>query len=213
MTTQDQAKVAYALQQQIIKAQRESRMALWTLAEKLYEFEQMRGWLHLGHDTRTEWLADPEVSMTSGTYRRLVTTWRQLVVERKIEPKRLRQLEQSKLAIVVGSIVEGSVPIDEVLSDVQVLGAHDLREKYLDGATTKPLQIASANVGPGCAVNEVDVDGDADAEDACWLEVEQAVDSGAENPRLPRACLLTLLAARKARLTDRSAAPAAGTLV
>jgi hypothetical protein len=206
VTTQDQAKAAYALQQEIVQAQGVSRLALWTLAEKLYQFEQMRGWLLLGCETLSEWLADSDVTLTSGTFYRLARTWQRLAIERKIKPERLRQLEQSKVAVVTGSIVEGTVPIKEALSDAEVLGIRDLRAKYLgspvptggDSGSTPSSGPATDDAGPSSGPTQADLD--ADAEDACWFEVEQAVDTNADYPRLKRSVLVTLLAAHKARL-------------
>lgn len=121
---------AYAIETQIKAAMADGREALWRLAEALNAFDEMRGWLKLGHDNLSSWLADADVTLTRGTYYRLVRTWRKLVVERKIAPDRVRLLDQSKVAIVVDRITEGKVKVDDAFADVESLGASDLREKY-----------------------------------------------------------------------------------
>lgn len=141
---QEAAEVAFAIEGRIKDAQRRGRQALWDLAEALYEFDQEHGWMALGHETLSDWLADPEVTMTMGTYRRYVRTWRKLVVEKQIEPTRLRQLEQSKVAIVVDKVAANEVLVDDALADVEALGAKDLREKYYNRRDAEP---EPSNVG------------------------------------------------------------------
>lgn len=137
-----EAEEAFAVETQIKAAMRDGRDALWRLMEALYAFDEKRGYLALGHENLSAWLADPEVSMTRTTYYRFVKTWGKLHVERKIDSERLRQLDASKASLVVDVIVAGKAPVDEVLSDVEELGARDLREKYLPPA--KPKQVEPA---------------------------------------------------------------------
>jgi hypothetical protein len=184
---QARAEAAYALQKQIIELTIQGREVLWRLSEALYRFEEMRGWLALGFQTRTEWLEDADVTLTRGTYERRVKTWQRLVVERSVKPERLYQLDHSKADIVVGSIVEGKVLIEDALADVQVMPARELRAKYL-GATPNVGHDESPANGQVVPLSD---------EDACWLEVEQALSSNAEYPRIKRDVLVTLLALYK----------------
>ncbi len=141
------AEEAYAVETQIKAAMRDGRDALWRLMEALYAFDDMRGWLALGHDNLTQWLADPEVSMTRTTYYRWVKTWGKLHVERNIDGERLRQLDASKASMVVDVIVAGKAPVDEVLSDVEELGARDLREKYLPAKKAQAAKTDQSDSG------------------------------------------------------------------
>lgn len=125
-----EAAEAFAIEKCVKTAMRKGRLALWELAEALYEFDECHGWIKLGNESLAEWLADPEVSMSMGTYRRMVRTWRKLVVEKRIDPVRLRQLDQSKVAVVVDKVAKNEVLVDEALADVESMGARDLREHY-----------------------------------------------------------------------------------
>jgi hypothetical protein len=129
---------AYAVETQVKAAMADGREALWRLAEALHAFDEMRGWLKLGHDNLSQWLADSDVTLTRATYYRLVRTWRKLVVERHIDADRVRGLDQSKVAIVVDQITEGKATVDDAFADVEALGASDLREKYYGPKPEKP---------------------------------------------------------------------------
>ena len=155
LTKQDQesqqavaeAEEAYAVETQVKAAMAEGREALWRLAEALYAFDEMRGWLKLGHDNLSSWLADSDVTLTRGTYYRLVKTWRKLVVERHIDAGRVRLLDQSKVAIVVDQIADGKATVDDALADVEALGAQDLREKYYGPKPEKPAKTDNGTSG------------------------------------------------------------------
>jgi len=131
LSDQQQAELAHEIEGRVKETLGESRASLWPLSEALHEFNEMRGWLKLGYEHVSEWLADPEISLPSSTFYRLVKTWDKLVVQRKVKPGRLKELEQSKVAIVVGKIADGTATVDEALADAKVMGARDLREKYL----------------------------------------------------------------------------------
>ena len=135
----EEAEAAWAIEARIKRAMSDGRQALWDLADALYEFDEARGWLALGYEKLSDWLADPEVTMTMGTYRRYVRTWRKLVIEKQVEPDRLRQLEQSKVAIVVDKIANNEVLVDDAFADVESLGAGDLREKYYNRRESEPV--------------------------------------------------------------------------
>lgn len=136
---------AYAVETQVKAAMADGREALWRLAEALHAFDEMRGWLKLGHDNLSQWLADSDVTLTRATYYRLVRTWRKLVVERHIDADRVRGLDQSKVAIVVDQITEGKATVDDAFADVEALGASDLREKYYGPKPEKPDPANTSN--------------------------------------------------------------------
>jgi len=126
----EEAQIAFQIEQQVKRAIRKGREALWELAEALYEFDEARGWQALGHEHLNEWLADNEIGIPRATYYRYVRTWRKLVVERQIDAARLRQLDQSKVAEVVDKIAAAEVTVDEALDDVEAMGWRDLHERY-----------------------------------------------------------------------------------
>ena len=139
---QEEAEVAFGIELRIKSAMARGRQALWDLAEALYEFDEEHGWLKLGHEKLSDWLAEPDVTLTLGTYRRYVRTWRKLVVEKQIDASRVRELEQSKVAIVVDKVANNEVLVEDAFADVEALGASDLRAKYYNRrenpATSEP---------------------------------------------------------------------------
>src|SRR5690349_14494914 len=64
------------LPHRIVNCIADVRASCWKMAEALAEFDLHRGWLRLGYESKAEWLADPEISMTESTYFRLVGAWR-----------------------------------------------------------------------------------------------------------------------------------------
>lgn len=128
---QDRAEEAFKLDQSIKGALRTGRATLWALAEKLWQFDDVTGWSALNYDSLADWLADPEISMKSSTYYNAVARWRKIVVLRNVDSKRLENLDPTKVDLVLPSIEKQSVKLEDALSDVEVLGARDLREKYI----------------------------------------------------------------------------------
>jgi hypothetical protein len=128
---QERVDRCFAIGERIKQGVRNQRQSLWDLAQALHEFDQENGWTALGHDKLVDWLADPEVSMTQSTFYRLVGVYRDLVIQRAVPLSTLRGLDSSKVAIVLPQIRKGKVSTQEALSDVEALGASDLRTKYV----------------------------------------------------------------------------------
>lgn len=128
----DQADEAYELHKEIVGTIVTGNQVVWELAEKLYRWDEMRGWTHLGSDYRTvgDWLADPEVGMARSTYFRLTGLWRELVVRRKVDTSRLADLEPLKVNTVIAAVKDHRVDLDEALEDAKSMGQRDLRETY-----------------------------------------------------------------------------------
>lgn len=109
------------------------RRSTWVaLAASLARFHAGRGWEALGIESFNEWLGQPEISLNRAEAYAMIGAWRELVVERGVEPEDLEELEVSKVAVVLKSIRSRTVPIDEALSDCEVLSRSDLRAKYQD---------------------------------------------------------------------------------
>jgi hypothetical protein len=112
-------------------ALRQVRVDLWEVAKRLHEWDERQGWAWTGnYDTLGEWLADPDVTMTRGTYYRLRDSYRCLVIEEHIDEAAVRELETSKVGVVIKAIRAHDVDVNEAISDVEVLPVRDLREKY-----------------------------------------------------------------------------------
>jgi hypothetical protein len=136
LTVQEQeerAELAFQLEARVKRSLQAGRVALWDLAEALYDFDKESGWGPRGYEKLSDWLADPDVSMTSATYYRLVGVWRKLHVQRKLPAAELKQLDVSKVAIVLPAIENGEAITQDALDDAQALGARDLRKKYIRG--------------------------------------------------------------------------------
>lgn len=123
---------AFADQQTIKAGLQEARGGLWKAAEALYRFAETSGWLALGYETIGEWLADPDITLTRPTYFRMTQAWKELAVTRDVPVSTLRQLDLTKTQIALPALKAGRATVDEVIDDVEQLGARDLREKYAD---------------------------------------------------------------------------------
>jgi hypothetical protein len=110
---------------------RQTRASLWAVAKELHEWDLRQGWKWTGnYETLGEWLADPEVAMTKGTYYRLRDGYRVLVVDKHVPENTVFELETSKVGVVLRSIREGDVDVSTAISDVETLSKSDLIEKY-----------------------------------------------------------------------------------
>jgi hypothetical protein len=121
---------ASADERQIKSGARKVKEGLWEIGEALYRFNSSSGWLALGYDTLGDWLADPDVTMARSTYFRLIGAWQELAIIREIPVSTLRQLDLSKVAIALPALKRGETTTEDLLADVEVMGARDLRVKY-----------------------------------------------------------------------------------
>jgi hypothetical protein len=214
------AKLCYELEAEVKAALAEGRSALWRLGKACYEFEQQRGWGPLGYDNRTDWLADPEIAMTAGTYYRLRDTYEALVIDRSLPIPALESLDTSKVHLVLPAIETASVPMDEALADVRSMGWRDLREKYVGTRPAKtppapePSEPSGALPADAEPILASDLPADAEApteaedepqgivgreaddalqaEDEAWEQVRTAIASGQPFPRVAITALVTL---------------------
>jgi hypothetical protein len=149
---QERAEAMFALDQQAKSCLVKGREAMWELAGVLHEFDEEAGWSALDYDSLGDWLADPEIGMTRRTYTRFVNAHRDLVVNRQVGVVELKQLDVSKVEIVMGKVRSGAVKLDVALSDVKALGARDLREKYM-GPDPADKQMPDDSLDPGPSGN------------------------------------------------------------
>jgi hypothetical protein len=195
-----------------------TRRLAWETAKDLYEFHEMRGYELLGYETLGAWLADPEVTLSRAGYFRLVEGYRELVVIRQIPAATLSTLDVTKVQIALPAIKQSKEPLEDTISNLQALGAQDLREMYTDRVTVtdeeaRPDESTQPKVG---------IESDADSEPisiaddpSTWqpddveddvfdagvvMDLEEATEelrsacaSGAAEPRVPAAALASVL--------------------
>jgi hypothetical protein len=109
---------------------KEVRGGLWRAAKALYAFNEEVGWQALGYDTLGEWLGNPDVTLARSTYYRLLSAWHEFHVLRKIDEDTLKTLDLTKAAISLPALKRGEATVEEVMADVEALGARDMRVKY-----------------------------------------------------------------------------------
>lgn len=122
----------FKLNERIKSSIAKGREAMWKTAEYLVKFDEEAGWSALGYENLSSWLADPEIEMSRATYYRATRAYREMVVVRNLDVSTLGKLDLSKVDIVLPQITKGKITAEEGLADAEVLGARDLREKYID---------------------------------------------------------------------------------
>ena len=109
----------------------EAIRTLWVaLAGYLYEFNGEQMWSALGYETFNDWLATPEIDLGRSQVFSLIEAYRELIVERGVDPEELSKLDVSKIAVVLPAIRSGEVDLETALADCETLSRSDLREKY-----------------------------------------------------------------------------------
>lgn len=107
-----------------------ARLALALVAEACYEISRDRAYVSLSYSTLAEFLADPRVSLSRSEFFRFAAIWERLVIEGGIDPQRLSVAGPSKLDVTLPAVREGRFTAEEAVTDAEVLGIRDLREKY-----------------------------------------------------------------------------------
>jgi hypothetical protein len=121
--------------QVLVVARVASQRANWTtIAEHLYAFHNGKGWMALGHDSFNEWLGQPEISLSRADAYAMIGAWRELVVNRDIDPELLGRLDVSKVAVVLPMLRHGDVDVEQALGDCESLSRSDLRAAYQDAS-------------------------------------------------------------------------------
>jgi hypothetical protein len=128
--TQALAAQAHEVQRQIIGLRREAQLIGIKLATLLYAAEEERAWELLGHESMRAWLDSPEIDISYSHAKGLTKAYREIVVERQIEPTQLDGVDLRKLQMAMKSVRDGEVSMDDAISDAQSLGREDMRIKY-----------------------------------------------------------------------------------
>ena len=120
------------------------------LAADLYEFQQIDGWLALGHSSQEAWLADPEIDLRLSRTQvyRLLAAHQQLVIERGVSVEQLAAVDSSKVWEVLPAIRRNQVDAATALADCEVLGQTDLRDKYRPIPATSTAHVNDRPIEP-----------------------------------------------------------------
>lgn len=129
-TQQVQAQLAFNTEAEIKRLTNYLKTAWAKLAEDLYRFHDLEMWRDLGHESFESWLADPDIGLERRWVYYLIEFWRELVVHRGVDPKRLEWLQPSKIQAVLPAIRRNFVSADDALEDVAQLSRSDLKERY-----------------------------------------------------------------------------------
>lgn len=121
---------AYDLQVQVVEHVAGQRSSWIVLAERLHVFHNGKGWDALGLHSFNEWLGQPEISLGRAEAYAMLGAWRELVLDRDVDPRRLVAVDVSKVAVILPAVRRGEVTADEALADCESLSRSDLREKY-----------------------------------------------------------------------------------
>jgi hypothetical protein len=127
---QERAQTMYALDQQVRAGLTKGREGLWEAARALHEFDGQSGWSALGYESVSHYCADPGIEISRSTYLRMVRAYEQTVVRRQVDFDRVKQIDRTKVDIVLGKVASGEKKIDDALNDAESLGFRDLRDLY-----------------------------------------------------------------------------------
>lgn len=130
MSDEHTAAEAFHLQKQVVEQVASQRSSWIALASCLAGFHAMQGWRALGIESFNEWLGQPEISLSRAESYAMIAAWRELVVERDVDPRRLGGLDVSKVAVVLAAIKDGRKSVDDALADCAALSRSDLRAAY-----------------------------------------------------------------------------------
>lgn len=163
------------------------RAAMWKMAEACWRLNELHGWMKLGYDTKGEYLAQPEINLTRETFDRFVRVWQRTVVMRELDASTLKHLDVTKVDIVLPAVSRARVPIDEALADAEVLGAHDLRDKYqgIPSPADPPLSVNGGGGDDADMTSVIAADEQIEAIEQARDEMVEARDSGGAYPRVP----------------------------
>lgn len=123
-------KTAFGLEADIVAGIKVIRQQWVKLAGHLFEFQQTQAYATLGYETLEQWLASPDIELSRRTFFALTEAYRELVVNRQVEPTRLGAIDMTKAMEVLPAIRRNQVDLDTALADCEVLTRTDLRDRY-----------------------------------------------------------------------------------
>jgi hypothetical protein len=96
----------------------------------LYEFDEQSGWSALGYESVRHYCADPGIEISRATYHRMKRAYEQTVVLRQVDFNRVKQIDYTKVELLLPKVATGKKKIDDALDDAEGMGWRDLREEY-----------------------------------------------------------------------------------
>ena len=130
MRSIDEPARAYHHHSQLLTGLATTRRGLADIAEACYQIQQGKLWTALGYDRLADYLSDPDITLTRREFFRAAAIHEAYVLNAGIEPEVLELAPASKFEAAIPGAIDPSVTADELVSDVQVLGIRDLRQKY-----------------------------------------------------------------------------------
>jgi hypothetical protein len=124
----DRTVAAQGAHHQLITGLRHANRGLALAAQACWQLRQSDGWVALGYESVSQYLAAPEVAMARSVFYELADIWQEYV-ERGGQPEE-RLCQPSKLGVPLRALKAGEVSAREALDDAQSLGLSDLRKKY-----------------------------------------------------------------------------------
>jgi hypothetical protein len=185
----ERAQRMFALDQQIRAGLSKGREGLWEAAKALYEFDEQAGWSALQYESVRHYCADPGIEISRSTYKRMKRVYEQTVVLRQIDFDRVKQIDYSKVDIVLDKVRTGRKKMDDALDDAEAMGQRDLREEYWGPAPDDASASSGSIDGPTDETGVVSgldddvIEGNVVEEDESWVG-EPAESANETDPQL-----------------------------
>jgi hypothetical protein len=129
---------AFAVSERIKNTVYVIKSAWMDLAADLYVFHRGKMWEALGAESWNAFFADPDIDLNPRWAYELVAVYQQLVIDRGVEPERLKSLEASKVAVVLPAIRREQVTIEQAFADVATHTKAELKLHYSGQASSTP---------------------------------------------------------------------------
>lgn len=119
---------AQGAHEMLITGLHHAHRGLALVSDACWRLRQGEGWVALGYDSVSAYLASPEVSLSRAQFYAHADIWQVYVVDGGCDERRL--CAPSKLEVPLPAIKDGQVTAEEALADCEALGLRDLRAKY-----------------------------------------------------------------------------------
>lgn len=130
VSVEGRARDAYVAHAQLLSGLGEVRQGLVRAAEGCFRLSEQEGWLALGYETLSEYLASPEITISRAEFYRLADIWQSYVLDGGVEPALLLGAGSSKLEVPLPALKQGLVDAERAAADATSLTRRDLRERY-----------------------------------------------------------------------------------
>lgn len=127
---QGQAAEAFTAHQLIVGGQQMARAGLDAICRGCHEMRDSRGWLALGYETLSEYLAQPDVELSKSEFERAADIWQTYVLDGGAAPELLHGAGPSKLEVPLHALKQGVVTVEQAAADAESMTRKDLREHY-----------------------------------------------------------------------------------